>query len=202
MDLVETLTIQDVLNPLSTDAGFTFLGQPVGPPSTIVDFDRFRASNHFYGGQLATRANWYAGLWDVTVVGKLALGGTEQIIGVDGGSILYTPGSAPVSAVGGILAQPSNIGRYYHCAFTAVPEVDLNVGYQITPWLRAQVGYSFIYWSSVVRPGDQIDRTVNPFQVPTDQNYGAGTGPARPVLTPHTTDFWAQGINFGLEFRF
>jgi hypothetical protein len=138
----------------------------------------------------------------VSLVGKIALGATQQVITVDGGSLLLTPGSPPVSATGGILAQPTNIGRSYHSAFSVVPEADLNIGYQITHWLRAQVGYSFIYWSDVVRPGNQIDRTVNPTQAPTDPNFGPLVGPARPILTPQSTSFWAQGINFGLEFRF
>ena len=52
----------------------------------------------------------------------------------------------------------------------------------------------------VVRPGNQIDRNIN-----TSQNafYGTGilTGPASPAPLFNRTDFWAQGVNFGLQFR-
>jgi len=204
LDLIENLRIEDVAFPLSNAAGFTFLGSPVGPPSTLADFDHFRTTNHFYGGQLGSKLVWSEGLVDVGLTAKVALGATQQGINIDGGSVLLTPSSPPVTAPGGILAQPTNMGLTYRSVFTVVPEVGLNLGYQITPWLRAQVGYTFLYWSDVVRPGNQIDRAVNPSQVPTDQTYVGSTGtvPARPTLTPQTTDFWVQGINFGLEFRF
>jgi hypothetical protein len=202
LDLTEDLTIQDVVLPLSSAAGFTFLGAPVGSISTLSDFDRFQTTNHFYGGQIGTRANWSTGPWDLSLSAKLALGATQQTINVEGASFLFTPGSVPVTAPGGILAQPTNMGRFTRSAFTVVPEGGLNVGYQFNPWLRFQAGYTFLYWSNVVRPGDQIDRTVNFTQVPTDATYNGTASPARPVLTPQTTDFWAQGVNFGLEFRF
>jgi hypothetical protein len=54
----------------------------------------------------------------------------------------------------------------------------------------------------VARPGDQIDRTVNPSQVPDVGGPRPLSGPARPLPTFQTADFWTQGINFGLEFRF
>jgi hypothetical protein len=42
-----------------------------------------------------------------------------------------------------------------------VPEAGIDVGYQLTRHLRAKAGYTFIYWTDVVRPGDQIDPTTN-----------------------------------------
>ena len=134
---------------------------------------------------------------------KVALGATEQIVNINGGSTVLVPGAAPVSAVGGILAQQSNIGQHYHCTFGVVPEAGLEVGYQITPRIRATLGYTALYWSSVARPGNQIDRTVNPALPPTDAMFGIGGGPARPALPSlRESDFWAQGLNFGLMFGF
>jgi hypothetical protein len=54
----------------------------------------------------------------------------------------------------------------------------------------------------VVRPGDQIDRVVNPTQLPLSAAASQLIGPARPVPVLRDTDFWAQGINFGVEFRY
>jgi hypothetical protein len=201
--LTENLEIDDFIVPLSSQAGFTFLGAPVGPPSALSDFDRFHTSNQFYGGQLGSRVDWSFGRFDINVVAKVALGATHQEIQIDGNSYLLTPGSQPLVAPGGILAQPTNMGRYTRNVFTVVPEGDINFGYNFRPWLRFQVGYSFVYWSDVVRPGNQIDRTVNPAQVATDPGYTGGpANPARPMFAPQATDFWAQGINFGVEFRF
>ena len=64
------------------------------------------------------------------------------------------------------------------------------------------VGYNFLYWSNVARPRDQIARTVNFTQVSIDPTFGPLNGAARPVPMPHLTDFWAQGINFGIQFQY
>ena len=97
----------------------------------------------------------------------------------------------------GLLAQSTNSGRFTRDMFSVVPEIGVNVGYQITDNLTAYVGYNFLYWTNVARPGDQIDRTINISQL----SGGNLAGPARPVFTPRATDFWAQGVNFGLAFR-
>jgi hypothetical protein len=57
--------------------------------------------------------------------------------------------------------------------------------------VTATVGYTFLYISSVVRPSDQIDRSVNIAPPNT-----------RPAFSFHATDFWTQGVNLGLEIRF
>ena len=87
-------------------------------------------------------------------------------------------------------------------AFAVVPEVGVNVGYQITESLRLFAGYSFIGWSDVARPGDQIDVGLNPNLIPTSATFGAPGGPPRPALAVQRTDFWAQGVNFGVEWRY
>jgi hypothetical protein len=52
----------------------------------------------------------------------------------------------------------------------------------------------------VARPGDQIDRVIDVSRIP---NSGLQVPPAaqtRPVLQFKGSEFWAQGISFGLEF--
>ena len=63
---------------------------------------------------------------------------------------------------------------------------------------RWTFGYTFLYWSGVARPGDQIQLDVNPSQFPPPTR----TVTARPDFQLHTTDFWAQGLNFGLAYRY
>src|SRR4051794_20088600 len=74
-------------------------------------------------------------------------------------------------------------------------------GVWLTDRLRATAGYTFQYVSDVVRPGDQIDRGINPVQAPaiTGVPNAPLTGPARPAPLINSTDFWAHGVNFGLE---
>jgi hypothetical protein len=68
--------------------------------------------------------------------------------------------------------------------------------------VRVFTGYNCMYWSRVVRPGNQIDTTVNLTQVPIHPSFGPLVGPAQPTVPLTQTDFWAQGIQFGLELRY
>jgi hypothetical protein len=84
-----------------------------------------------------------------------------------------------------------------------VPEVGLNIGYQATRSIRAYVGYDFLYLSNVLRPGNQIDRSINTSQ--TVQSAIAGNSPApgeRPAVPLSGSEFWAQGIHFGLGLSY
>ena len=55
-------------------------------------------------------------------------------------------------------------------AFAVLPEVGLNVGVYVTEKVRVFAGYSFLYWSDVVRPGDQVSRAINPGRIPTQDD--------------------------------
>jgi len=201
LDVREDLLFHDALTPLVSD-DLTFLGASVNPPSSLADFDGFRTRNHFNGGQLGARWQRSFGHFDVGVTGKLALGATDERVQIEGASLLLTPGAAPTAALGGILAQQGNIGTYSHSTFSAVSEVGLNLGWRVTENLSATMGYTFLYWTHVARPGAQIDPRVNPFAVPTDQDFGGGPATGHPLFSLHTRDFWAQGLNFGVTLRF
>jgi hypothetical protein len=160
--------------------------------------DRFNVHNRFYGGQIGTITQYQLGQWSFDFITKLAIGNTRQTVDITGSTIINDPRTGVSQFNGGLLAQNSNIGHYSRNQFGFVPEVNLNVGYQLTDHCRLYVGYNFLYWTNVVRPGNQIDLAVNTAQLPPPQ---AG-GPARPAFAFHGSDFWAQGVNFGLEFRY
>jgi hypothetical protein len=170
--------------------------------STIGVVDQFDTHNRFYGGQIGARAQYWRGNTCFNVTGKVALGETHEVIGINGTTVFTLPGAAPVAVPGGVLALPSNSGHFSRDEFAVVPEVGFNVGYMVTPRVCVYLGYTFLYWSDVVRPGDQIDRVVNLTQLPTNLGPGTLVGPARPAVLFKETDFWAQGINLGVEFRF
>jgi hypothetical protein len=200
LSLNEGLLIQDSFGALQNGL-LTFAGGPADPPTVLADFDSFSASNNFYGPQIGGRANWSINRWNFNLLGKLAMGVSQQLVTITGASGLFVPGANPVVASGGILAQNTNIGRYFSDQFAVVPEIGLNLGYQITPRLQIKFGYSFLFWSSVARPGQQIDRRVNPNIVPTDGGFGTAGGPPSPGFSFNHSGYWAQGLNFGLEFR-
>ena len=94
--------------------------------------------------------------------------------------------------------MPSNIGMHYSHQFSVVPELGVNLGFDFSPQLRAIIGYDLVYWNNVARPGDQIDLNIDPRQIPPATSSSA----ARPEFILRTSDYWAQGVNLGLDLRF
>jgi hypothetical protein len=134
--------------------------------------------------------------------GKVALGTNVQLLDISGSQRFVSPSGTVQNFTGGLLAEASNIGHFSHTVFSVVPEVGVNVGYQFMPWLRGFVGYNFLYWSNVIRPGTSIDRGIDVTQIP---NFPLNPEPAavpgrHPAPLFHEVGFWAQGVTFGLEF--
>jgi hypothetical protein len=200
LELREDVDILEHVNVLPTADTAAF--GPVFTPGNQIDlFDGFGTRNHFYGGQIGGRAEWVRGRIFVDVLGKVALGDTDEELDINGNTLVTTAAGARTRTPGGLLALSDNIGSYSRNRFAVVPEAGVNVGYQINCHLRAYVGYTFLYWSDVARPGDQINLGLNSNRAPTSGTYNPAATPAR-VVAIRDTDFWAQGINFGLEFCF
>ena len=178
-----------------------FGGTAVPAGSKFHVSDSFDMTNRFYGGTIGARADWTWCKFDVGAVMKISMGATVHVAAIDGSTTLTAIDGTRTTISGGSLAQPSNIGRTTNTDFSVVPEVTLTAGYQVTPHLRLLVGYTFIDWNRILRAGNQIDRQVNIAQVPTSPQFAPGA--AGPPIFPGTrTDFWAQGINVGLELKF
>jgi hypothetical protein len=164
--------------------------------------DSFSAHNQFYGGEIGARGGVRWGRFTADIFGTVSLGATHEVLNVSGSKTVATnfPGFGSVggSFPGGFFAEPSNIGQHSKNAFAVVPEIGMQLGYQFTPHFRAFAGYNFLYWSNVVRPGNQIDPVVNITQL--GGSLPAGT-PARPAPLFNQSSFWAQGVSLGLEFR-
>jgi hypothetical protein len=138
----------------------------------------------------------------VEVRGKVAIGITHQEITIAGGQLVTDPRGVTRSFQGGLLALSSNIGRFDRDEFAVVPECGINLGYQFTDHFRAYVGYNLLYWSNVLRPGDQIDRALDVTLIPNFPVQANAADVTRPAVPFQDTDFWVQGLNFGFEFRF
>ncbi len=180
----------------------TFLNQNFAAPAFALTDDQFRARSQFFGGQLGLRGNYYFSHFFVGIIGKIALGRTDEVANVLGASTLQPGNALPQSATGGLYALPSNSGRTLNQDFGVVPEVQVKVGVLLTRWLRATVGYDYLYWSRVMRAGSAMDLNVDTRQVPTSTAYQAGIATQFPRPMGSPTSFWAQGLTFGLEFTF
>jgi hypothetical protein len=196
---------------LSLDEGINVLeglAVPLDAPllngTQFTILDRFSTLNTFYGLQAGARAEVRSGRWTAGASGKLAVGWTHEFVDVFGITTIRTQNEVfpfPGGSVfpGGILALPTNNGWRDQHRLTVVPELSVRVTYDIRDHFTVTLGYNFLFWSSVARPGDQIDPAVNPNQfAPTT----VIAGPPSPVPLLRDTSFWAHGLTAGLEIRY
>ena len=176
------------------------------PADIFQTKDQFDTTNSFYGGQVGVRARYGWGSWTFNGTVKFALGAMVQSVDINGFLLTndFNGFGEPQKFPGGYFAQPTNIGNHSRAVFAVVPEIGLNVGYNVTDRITILLGYTFLFTNNVVRPGDHIDRGINPTQ---NASFGGApptplVGPARPAFEYHESDFWAQGLNVGVTFRF
>ncbi len=179
---------------------------PPNPADIWNTTDSFATRNRFYGVQVGARAAWDSGPWVGTAAAKVALGSMQQRVSISGELETndYTDYGPAEAYPGGYFALPTNSGVHTRNAFAAVPEIAFNLGYRITPDFTAYVAYSFLYLSDVARPGNQINRTINPTQTVSWGNDPPVTpvGTAAPLFGFNTSAFWAQTLSVGVAFRF
>ena len=172
--------------------------------TVFVTRDAFDAGNSFYGLQVGVRGSYDLGPLTADAGVKVALGAMRQSMDIAGSLVTnqFTP--TVTTYPGGYFAQRTNIGSYGRDVFAAVPEASVNLSYRLTSWASIVAGYTFLYASNVVRPGEQIDRTVNPTQSPS---FGGPVptnlvGAARPRFRFEGSDFWAHGLNVGVVLQY
>ncbi len=113
------------------------------------------------------------------------------------------PGTQPPSstAAGGALSSALDNGNHSRTRISFVPEVNVKLGYNFTSWLRAYVGYDWLYVTNVARPAEQSGSASLNTSVQV-----AGSTNAVNVSTPQfhfrDSNIWAQGINFGVELNY
>lgn len=190
--------------------------------------DHFKTENDFFGGQVGLRAEYNQADWHVEGAVKVGIGLLDQQVHIKGSSqtssgnlFFLTQNTAFTVLRGGVFAQPTNIGHYDHRSLTSMYEANLYASYHITKILQVCMGYSFLWMNKLVRPGDQMDRKINPTRTAlaaaSRETVGIGTGPipfgssgAAPVpqgpLEPHfkfkMTNFWVQGFSIGFLMDF
>jgi hypothetical protein len=196
LDLSDHLGFQENVTSLKDIPGITRAGD------RIFVFDRFDTHNQFYGGQIGASAEWRRGPWSLDGHFKFAMGGTQQSVDIDGGQRITSVNGRVQTFRGGLYALPSNIGHFTQTRFAVVPEVGFKLGYDFTDSIRIFVGYDYLYWSSVLRPGDQIDQALDANIIPNSGGPFPRANQVRPIVPMRTSSYWALGLNAGIEFRY
>src|SRR5262249_681911 len=120
--LDDTLQISSTQTSISTAPGAL-------PPGSVVNiFDSFRTQNEFHGGTLGLLARSYRGPVTLEALAKFGLGNMHQSVIIAGNTTVNGNQSQ-----GGLLAQPTNIGTFERNRIAFVPELNVNVLYDISP---------------------------------------------------------------------
>jgi len=194
LSLDDELTIDEQFKVANSVPGFG--------GNRVTLHDEFCADNRFYGGQLGLRASLQRKVVTIDFLGKIAIGDMQQVVNINGATNVLKPNGSTTVFKGGLLALRSNIGSHERDEFAFVPELGVNIGLQLTRRLKARVGYSFLWVNTVARAGEQIDPVVNVTQFPILSGNAPLIGPARPALKFAETDFWAHGLDVGLELAY
>jgi Putative beta barrel porin-7 (BBP7) len=201
LDLHEGLSITENVLSLQAVPGFPIFD----PGNQIMVADSFQTRNRFYGGQIGLDGEYSRGRWFVGGRVQVGLGVTHETIDIGGSQTVTTPAGQRTTFNGGLLALPSNSGSFSQNKFAVVPQVGVKLGYNLTDNVRVFAGYDFLYWSNVVRPGDQVDTNLNVSQIPNFGNNPAFVPPSnivRPIVPFRTSSFYAHGVSAGIEVRY
>jgi hypothetical protein len=188
LDLSESFNLTDSLTGLS--------GPFVGQSGTVND--HFGTRNQFYGAAMGLRGSASWGPYSISVTGRLALGSSHEVLNVSGAFQAFNFTAS--SGAQGIFAQPSNSGHRSSNVFAVVPEAEVKLGFDVTPSVRLTLGYDFLYYSGVVRPGNQIDRNLPKGQI--FEQGGTSVSATSPSALFNKTGFFAQGLSAGVAVRF
>jgi hypothetical protein len=200
LDLVYGFRYLGLYEQFDVNTSSTVEGGEASPPiGTEIDIsDSFHTSNSFFGFNVGVAGEANRGNWFFTGAARLGIGGNRERVNVAGSTVVSIPGEDSETFDGGLLALPSNIGQYSSNAFGLVPHLELRVAYLISPRIRWTLGYDLMYWSRVVRPGDQVDTFVNL----TQASGGNSQGTPGPLFPFKETDLWITGVSTGVEIQF
>jgi hypothetical protein len=184
---------------------------------SIVMQDGFSTRNLFNGGQFGVRLESCWGRCWVELEGKVALGHNEEQLSIAGLTTATTQGAGgrpiPNTIPSGFLANTSNAGVFTRNEFGVIVDLEAKIGVNICYGLSGFLGYDFMVWNRVARPGENISRIVDLTQVPRSPApipLGTPGAPSyehgyrgSPVVVPVADDvFWARGVTMGLELRY
>jgi hypothetical protein len=173
------------------------------PNRTLTITDSFETLNQFNGVELGVNWQGRRGYWTLDTLMRVSIGNMRQRVNIDG--LTLNDGTPLLFDQGGVLALTPNTANapYIRDELGISPELGAALKYQLTQRLELKVGYSFMYLSNVVRPGEQIDLNVDPNWMPANFPYPAGF-PARrasPRFAFNDSGYYIHGLTLGGEYR-
>jgi len=189
MRLDEELSISSTLTNLDSGGGV-----PVG---TIIDVhDSFNAISEFHGAQVGFASRYSERCWSFNSLIKFGFGSLNRIA-KRSGMTSTTVGVDTDITNEGLLVNSNNSGTTSDRTFGWIPELDLSLGYRITPRLDATFGYHLVAMTDAVR----VSGTIDP-ELAVNSSSITPNDPARPTPNMQYETFYIQGIHFGLQYGY
>jgi hypothetical protein len=163
-------------------------GIPVGTQLEVRD--AFRTSNEFHGWLVGLTSEIDGGNYTLSFLAKVGIGGVTHRISTTGSTTITDP-SGGTSTTDGLLVAATNQGTFEDSRFTTIPEFSARYTHHLNDALDFSVGYSFLYWSHAVQPGNQIDLNV-------DSTGNSG----QPAMPFKINNYWAQSLSMGITLRY
>jgi hypothetical protein len=185
----EDLTFSEIL--VSTDPGGTV---DIGTEFDV--YDEFATWNEFHGIDMGLQWWFNHGNWSAELLTKMAVGSVFNTVEVFGETLVTPPADTAYLTEGGLLAQPTNMGRYHANEFAVLPEVGIKLRRRLTHSFVLMLGYNVMFVNHVMRTGDQIDTAINISQTGGNPLIG----PARPTIPLIDSNLWVHGFSIGLEW--
>lgn len=211
IDLHEDLAIANSVrlfrpaNPNLRPISDPIVNPPVPADLSFNTLDSVRTYNHYYGGQVGVDLSAMFGGFFVAVRSKIGVGDMHQVVNIAGTTTVInndpTSNIPSTTSPGGLLSGPLDQGKHSRDRIAFNAETTVKLGYQFTNWLRGYVGYDILYLSQTARPSDQTSITT----LSTTTTIAGSTNNvnvAGPTFRFHDSEFWAQGVTFGLELRY
>jgi len=172
--------------------------------SNILIQDKVEARNQFYGLNVAANLKYTWKRLRIEFNPKMAVGPAWHHVSVDGRSSRVEPTGRVTTLLGGFRALPGNMGSEDWWRLSAMAELDVKAGVEITKNFSFMAGYSLMYISNVVRAGTQFDNQLDERQF----NYGASahTFPRDddnfrgPFFRDKMDDYHIHAVSLGFNF--
>jgi len=200
VDLLAGYQFSRINEDLIIDSFTQTVPVPPGLPSIAVT-DFFRTTNEYHGGHFGLQGEYRFGCWSLGLLAKFAFGTMRETVFIRGSTVVVDAVGGTDTRGGGLLAQPTNGGQHVQDEFAFMEDIGIKLAYYPAERLKLSIGYSLMYWSSIVRPGEHIDLNVDG-RLPPGPGIVLDPPAVSPAFSFDTTGFYVHGLNLGVEYRF
>lgn len=170
--------------------------------SRLAVSDSFQSRNQFYGGQIGFHSRLYGTVWSVDFINKYAMGGVHQEVRATGSNSIFSPAGVESQETGGLYARGGNIGTFSRNKFAVMGESAIILGYNVTDNVRLHFGYNAQWISSVIRASEIVDTNVNDQGIRYITQTAASTSKSPVFNWSRASDFYVQGLTFGVTIGY